>query len=82
VPLFGSTPTNGTGMNGAVAGLNHRVSQLGLEAGGGIGPCGGACVGSFPGESAQEAVAIKAASSSQRADRLTQLPRAAKPETR
>jgi hypothetical protein len=23
VPLFGSTPISGTGMNGAVAGLNH-----------------------------------------------------------
>ena len=34
VPLFGSTPTSGTGMNGAVAGLNHLASQGGAGAGG------------------------------------------------
>src|SRR5271154_5409561 len=29
VPLLGSEPINGTGMKGAVEGLNHRVSGLG-----------------------------------------------------
>jgi hypothetical protein len=55
VPPFGSTAISGTGMNGAVAGLNHLDKPLlGPGGGGGIGPCAGACVGSSSGAAAND----------------------------
>src|SRR5271167_306249 len=39
-PLFGSVEISGTGMNGAVAGLNQRDNPLGGVASTGNGPCG------------------------------------------
>src|SRR5579862_5134491 len=61
VPLSGSTPIKGTGMNGAVDGSNHRHKPVGGVAGGVIGPGAGACVGSSGGAAAHDTAAGRAA---------------------
>src|SRR5580698_1893757 len=73
VPLSGSTAISGTGMKGAVAGLNHLDKPLLFAGGGGgIGPCAGACVGSFSGTSAQHVAASRTARMRIRDDTFTQ----------
>src|ERR1700722_15359828 len=72
VPLSGSTAISGTGMKGAVAGLNHLDSPLLFAGGGGgIGPCAGACVGSFSGTSPHDAAASRTARMRKRGDTFT-----------
>src|ERR1700722_18927305 len=97
VPLFGSTPISGTGMNGAVAGLNHLEIHWGAwdgggdpggdagggpdDGGGGICPGGGAWVGVVSGGSAQHAAADSTASSSQRAGTIIRATAQRRPTT-
>src|SRR6202040_1667932 len=81
VPLSGSTPIKGTGMNGAVAGSNHRHKPVGGEAGGGIGPGAGACVGSSGGGAAPDAVAGSGARSGRQLDKFTRGSARQRPES-
>src|ERR1700688_4102264 len=77
VPLSGSMPIKGTGMNGAVAGSNHRHKPVGGEAGGGIGPGAGGWVrgagpfvGASGGGAAHDAVASSAARNGRQLDKF------------
>src|ERR1700731_748006 len=71
VPLSGSTPIKGTGMNGAVDGSNQRQKPVGGLTGGVIGPGAGACVGSSGGGAAHDAAAGRAARKSRQLYKFT-----------